>query len=239
MSIFGTIFGTDAAKASKAAAADTYGKQTAATAAIRDYGDQYKGAFDQLAQGFNPYVQAGNTAAGQFNNLLQDPSSVRSLPGYEFMRGEGMRGVENSAAARSGILNGKTLKDIDKYNSNYADTSYGNQFSRLMGATGQGQQAVGAQVGTQAQGLQGQLGTRQSAYQGDYGSAGTIGQGDIAAENAKSKAFQNLLDFGGKIAGSALGGGMGGSFGNISSLFGGGGGQSNPHWYGKVAGTDF
>ena len=238
MSIFGTIFGTDAANASRRAAADTYGKKQAATAGIRDYGDQYKGAFDQLAQGFNPYVQAGNTAAGQFNNLLQDPSSVRSLPGYEFMRGEGMRGVENSAAARSGILNGKTLKDIDKYNSNYADTSYGNQFQRLMGATGQGQGAVGAQVATAGQGLQGQLGTRQSAYQGDYGSAGTIGQGDIAAANAKTSALQNLINAGVSLGGAALGGGVGGSSGNIlASLFGGR--QDNPHWYGKRAGVDF
>lgn len=240
MGILDTLLGKDAANASKGAAADKYAKQRAATGAITAYGDQYKGAFDELAKGYDPYVAAGGVAADQFRNLLLDPSSVRSLPGYEFNRSEGMRGVENSAAARSGILNGKTLKDVDRFNSNYADTQYGNHFARLMGATGQGAAATGAQIGTVGQGLAGQLGTRQSAYQGDYGSAGTIGEGDIAAANAKAKALQGLMDFGGKIVGAGLGGGFGGGSvtGALGSMFGGNK-QLNPHWFGQKAGVDF
>lgn len=244
MGILDTLLGNDAANASKAAAADKYAKQQRAGGEIRAFGDQYADQFRRLAGGYDPYVEAGGEAAGQFTRLLRDPSSVRSLPGYEFNRTEGMRGVENSAAARSGILNGKTLKDVDRFNTNYADTMYGNQFQRLMGATGQGQGAVGAQVGTEATGLQGQLGTRQSAYGGDMTSAGTIGEGDIAAANAKAKAMQGLMDFGGKIGGAMLGGGFGsvtgGGGGNIlAQLLGGGGKMDNPHWYGQRAGVDF
>lgn len=223
MGILDTLFGTDAARASKAAAADTYAKQQAAGAGIRAYGDQYADKFRTLADRYTPYTTAGGVAANQFTNLLMDPSNVRSLPGYEFNRSEGMRGVENSAAARSGILNGKTLKDIDRFNSNYADTMYGNHFARLMGATGQGAAATGAAVNTEGTGLQGQLATRQSAYGGDMKAAETIGQGDIAAANAKTSALQNLINAGVSLGGAALGGGVGGSSGNIlAKLFGGG-----------------
>jgi hypothetical protein len=49
------------------------------------------------------------------------------------------------------------------------------------------------------------MGTRASSYSGDLASSGTIGQGDIAAANAQSAGLQNLMNFGGNIAGKAVG----------------------------------
>lgn len=83
-------------------------------------------------------------------------------PGYEFRRTEGLKGVENSAAARGGILSGAALKAIDRYNSDYASNEYGNaynrfnndmttRFNRLSSLAGTGQTAANntAQIGQQ------------------------------------------------------------------------------------------
>lgn len=245
MSIFGTIFGTDAANAAKSAAADTFAKKQAAGQGLRDFGDQYAGDYRDLSTRFDPYTRAGGEAAGAFTNLLRDPSSVRSLPGYQFARDEGLSALDKGAAARSGVMNGRLLKDTERFATGLADQTYGNQFNRLMGATGQGAQATQAQVGTVGQGLNGQLQTRTSSYGGDMQNADTIGQGDIAAQNAKTSAFQNLLNAGVSLGGAALGGGL--PFGNISGAFKGlmgGGQQSNPWMVGSanripMAGTNF
>lgn len=213
MGILDTLLGRDAANASRAAAADTYAKQNAATGKIVDYGNDYLTNLLGLSKGFDPYVQAGGVAANQYTNLLRDPSSVRSLPGYEFMRDEGLRGVDHSAAARGNVFSGKTGKDLTRFAENYADTSYGNQLQRLMQGTQLGQGAVAGQAGVAGQGYQGQLATRQSAYGGDMNAAGTIGQGNIAAANAQQGALQNLFNSGIYLAGQWLGGGKGLPFG--------------------------
>lgn len=237
MSILGTLLGTDAANAAKAAAADTYAKQRAATGAITGYGDRYADRFRELSGAFDPYVDAGRTAVTAYDQLLRDPLSVRSLPGYQFNLDQGTRALDNSAVARSGVMNGKLIKDQTRFATDYADTQYGNHLQRLMAGTQLGQQATGAQTGLVGTGLQGQMATRQSAYGGDMNSAGTIGQGDIAAANAKTKAMQGLMDFGGKIVGSAFGGGV---TNPLASLLGGSAGMvGNPHWYGQRAGVDF
>jgi len=51
-------------------------------------------------------------------------------PGYQFRQQEGMRGIENSAAARGMQLSGANLKDIARFNSGLASQEYGNAFSR-------------------------------------------------------------------------------------------------------------
>lgn len=57
-------------------------------------------------------------------------------------------------------------------------------------------------------------------------SAGTIGQGDVAAANAKTQGWQNLLNVGGFLGGSALSGGF--KMPKFNGLFGGG----SPSGYG-------
>ena len=208
MGILDTLLGNTSANAANAAAADTYKKQQAATTNLSNFGDQYAQNYGQLAKGYDPYVQTGYTANSQLDNLLKDPSSIRSLPGYQFQVDEGTRALDHSAAAGSGIFNGAAGKALQAYGQNVADTTYGNQLQRLSGLSGQGQQALGQQNATIGQGLQGQLSTRQSAYGGDMQSAGTIGQGQIAGANAQTQGIQNLLGSATYLGGAALGGGF-------------------------------
>lgn len=204
MGIWDDLTGKSAANASRAAAADTYTKQQAATAGLRGYGDQYASEFQGLSQGYDPYVQTGGMANSALQNLMQNPMSVRSLPGYQFAQEEGVNALDRSAASRGMLNSGRQNRDLLRFGTGLADQTYGNQFARLTGLSGQGMGAVGAQNATVAQGLQGQMGTRTTAYGGDMASAGTIGQGDIAAANARAAGTQNLLNTGMKFAGMAM-----------------------------------
>jgi hypothetical protein len=205
MGFFDALLGNDAADAARAAAADTYKKQQQAGADLRGYGDTYASQFRDLSGAYDPYVQTGLASNTALQRLLMDPSSVRSLPGYQFDQEEGIQALDRSAAARGMLNSGRASKDILRFSQGLADKTYGDQLARLMGVNQQGLGATGAQVGTVGTGLQGQLGTRTTSYGGDMGAAGTIGQGDIAAANARATALSNLMNFGGNLAGKAMG----------------------------------
>lgn len=207
MGILDSLLGKKSADVSLRASQDTYGKQTAATDALRSYGDTLPGRYSEIAAGYDPYVKAGGEGLDSLLGLLRDPSSVRSLPGYAFDQEEGVKALDRSAAARGGLNSGRQSKDLLRFGTGLADKTFGDQWSRLLGLTGMGQAATGAQAGLEATGVGAQTGARTSAYAGDMASAGTIGQGQVAAESAKQNALQNLLGTAAYLGGSFLGGG--------------------------------
>ena len=235
MSFWSTLMGDDAADAAKAAAADTYAKQQAAIAKLVGYGDQYADKFNAM---YSPYAATGAGANSALARLLADPSSVRSLPGYQFNLEEGTRAIDRSAAARGMDQSGRTLKDLQRFGTGLADQTLQSQYQRLLGGTGVG---LSGNAGIGA-GLQGQLNTRTSAYGGDMASAGTIGQGDVAAANAQAQGVGNLMSLGtnllGKAFGAGLGGGSLGGWMNPDSMMGRassymGGGITGNEWYNR------
>src|SRR3972149_2467580 len=163
MSFWEDLTGETAADASRAAAANPKKKQQDAIAKLMGYGDEYAGKFDTLARGYDPYVKTGYSANNALNRLISDPSSVRSLPGYEFAQGEGIQAIDRSAVSRGMLNSGRQEKDLLRFGTGLADKTYGDQLARLMGLNQQGMGATGAQIGTTAEGLRGQLGTRTSA----------------------------------------------------------------------------
>ena len=80
MSFWGSLTGEDQANAAKAAAADTYKKQQAASTGITDYGNDYASKFATLGQGYQPFVNTGLQANQSIQSLLADPSSFKSTP---------------------------------------------------------------------------------------------------------------------------------------------------------------
>jgi hypothetical protein len=97
MGIWDDLTGKSAADASKAAAADTYKKQQDAIAGINQAGDKYATSFGDLAKGYAPWQATGQYANDAVRNLLADPSSIRSLPGYQTGVQEGTRAIDHSA----------------------------------------------------------------------------------------------------------------------------------------------
>lgn len=117
-----------------------------------------------------------------------DMKSFQSDPSYQFRRSEGIRGIENSMAGRSGFGGGNMLKALSRYNSDLASTEYGaandrynqnfatgyNQFNndqntifnRLAALSGTGQ-TTAANLGNVGQNTANQV----AAGQSDYGDA--------------------------------------------------------------------
>lgn len=213
MGFFSSLLGEEGSDAARQAAADTYQKQQGAVTKLLGYGDDYKNNLYSL---FAPYAATGANANAAYNRVLNDPTQVRGLPGYQFTQDEGQRAIERSAAARGMDQSGRTLKDLTRFSQGTADGYLQNWLNQLKSGTAVGLQGAAGM----AQGDQGQLGARTTAYQGDYGSAPTIGQGEIAAANARAAGAQNILNFGGKI--------LGGMMGNPFSFGGSGGGYSGP-----------
>lgn len=71
-----------------------------------------------------------------------DMSGFFASPDYNFRRTEGMRGIENSFAARGGAQSGNALRALTEFNSNLAAGEFGNYFNRLAGLAGVGQTAT-------------------------------------------------------------------------------------------------
>lgn len=114
-------------------------------------------------------------------------------PGYQFRLDEGMKGLNNSAAARGGLLSGAALKAASQYNQNFASNEFGNasnrfvanqtnQFNRLASLADVGQTAAN-QNGQNAM----QLG--QNVGNGMMNTAGAISNNLIGAGNARASGY--------------------------------------------------
>jgi hypothetical protein len=215
MSFFGSLLGTDASAASNAAAADTYGKQKKATDAYSAYGNTLPGLYNQISQGYDPYVNAGSGALNQLQNGLglngqggndSYTSAFHNQPGYQSGLNTGLTGAQRGLQAGGIGQSGAALKGLYRYGSDYENQRSGDYMSRLMALQGQGLQATGARAGMQAQGVGANTGVQGQAYGGDMQSAGTIGQGMVAGAQAEQTALGNLMNVGGFLGGSFLGG---------------------------------
>lgn len=73
----------------------------------------------------------GSLAQG-FNEQFQSPTDVteQNDPGYKFRLQQGQEALQNSAAARGGLLSGGTAKALSDYNQNAASAEYGNVYNR-------------------------------------------------------------------------------------------------------------
>lgn len=93
-------------------------------------------------------------------------------PGYQFRLGEGQRGIANSGAARGMQLSGASLKELDRFNQDYASNEFTNVYNRLSNTAGLGQTAA--------------QGTGNAASQGMFNLGNEIGSNLIGAGNANA-----------------------------------------------------
>jgi hypothetical protein len=149
-------------------------------------------------------------ATGAFDpNAAFNPASLeafRRSPDYQFALTEGLRGLENSAAARGMLRSGNTLRGITNYATGLASQTFGNYTGALRQL---------AQLGAGAAGGAGNAAMAQGAAtaSGIVGSANAIAGGMGSLGNYFM--LQNLLNrmssvYGRSIGGSAIGGAMGG-----------------------------
>lgn len=70
-----------------------------------------------------------------WNQTFQAPTAAteQNDPGYQFRLQQGQQALENSAAARGGLLSGGTAKALQQYGQDYASNEYGNVYNRALG----------------------------------------------------------------------------------------------------------
>lgn len=99
----------------------------------------------EAAQRLEPWRKRGDVASQEIQTLMglqggdadSDQYGAFSKfnfekdPGYDFRMQEGMKGVENSAAARGMQLSGAAMKALNRYNQGFASNEYGNAFNRF------------------------------------------------------------------------------------------------------------
>ena len=152
-----------------------------------------------------PQVSEMYTLAQQQDPILAqiqsgDIDAYQRTPGYEFRRQEGLRALEQSAAARGGLFSGQTGRELERYGQGVATSEYDRYMSGLYNQLG----AVSTQLG----GRQAALGAGQQQI---AGGVSLLGQDfkQIAAQMGVSDAYQNLISQGLSAAGAAARLGMG------------------------------
>lgn len=174
----------------------------------RDWQKQVYG--DQQAA-LSPYKQAGGAALGQISDLYglgggqafgpEAMARFKNSPDYAFAFNQGQDALQNSAAARGGLLSGNFARAAEQYGQGYATNYLKNYTDRLMGIAQGGQNAAlgGGQLAGQGAGQLGQFTGQMSGQIGSsYGNMGAANASGIvggtnAATGAIGSGVQNYL----------------------------------------------
>jgi hypothetical protein len=87
-------------------------------------------------------------------------------PGYLFRLAEGQKLLENSAAARGGLLSGQTGKALQEYGQNFASNEFGNIYDRYRGL-------IDAGYGRHLDDYKGRVAEREAKFDKLTGQSGT------------------------------------------------------------------
>jgi hypothetical protein len=168
--------------ASRAAETQAVAAERAAERASQLYGDIYQQQREDIA----PWREAGEEALGELTGLVQ-PEMERPFaredfeadPGYQFRLEEGQKALERSAAARGGVLSGRSAKEAVRYGQGLGAQEYGAAFNRFQAErTGRFNRLASlAGIGQTATGLQAQATGQYGAMAGSSAERGILESG--------------------------------------------------------------
>jgi hypothetical protein len=212
--------------ATKASSAQEQATATAASIEKQQLA-QTEANFNTSKNNLQPYIDAGTGAQTTLTNelpnltspVVMNESALQQTPGYQFNLTQGLKAVQNSAAARGLGVSGAALKGASAFATGLADSTYQNQFSnavtnqtnaynRLLGVVQTGAGAAGNLAGAA---------TGTSAV--ETAGAGQIGGSVIAGGNAAA-AGANATGSAISSAANSLGG-----YALIKGLYGAGSAQ--------------
>lgn len=140
--------------------------------------------YEQNRADNQPLLDMRNSTLPQIQNLLANPSSITSDPGYQFGLQQGQSQIDNQAAARGGYYSGAQLKASQRYGQDYAGTKLNDSLNRLMGVAGLGQ--VGATANQSNNTNYSQMGGSGLAQQGNIRGSGYIGGANTLLNGANA-----------------------------------------------------
>ena len=196
--------------------------------------DETRRQFDVSQANSQPFVEAGQQSIGSLMDALKSGKfgvgsagaapadfkaptleEVQQTPGYQFAAQQGSKGILQASAAGGGGISGGTSKALQGYQTNLANTTYGDAFSRAM----QAYQSQLAGYGTRLAANQQEFGQMFAPAQLGAGATANINQ--IGA-NASSTIAQLMAGIGSSRAAGTMGGaasianGIGGATNSIS-----------------------
>lgn len=153
------VWGAALATAGAAYGAHEQGKAgEAAARGSREAAALSQAQYEQSRRDQIPYMQAGQNALTQLQNLNRgDYSGFTESPDYQFARDQGIKGLDRSAASRGTQYSGGQLAALADYSGGLASQTYGDYYNRIANLAGLGQNAA-AGVGNQGMAYAGQAG---------------------------------------------------------------------------------
>ncbi|WP_441235665.1 hypothetical protein [Bradyrhizobium sp. 930_D9_N1_4] len=179
--------------------------------------DYQKQNYDKASANLTPFINTGTGA----NNLLasfygingSDPAlgqnalqRFQQSPDYQFALKGGTEALDNSAAAKGGVLGGNQIRAQTEYGAGLATQNLSNYLTRLSGLSGQGIQAGGylGQIGT---GVGTQVGASASNVANSTMAAGTAEASGILGTVKGIDSGLNSLSLYNQMGKSSYGGG--------------------------------
>ena len=162
--------------------------------------------FDTSQANLQPFMQGGASALSSLSGKFADGSLGGNFtpqdflnnkdPGYAFQLNQGNQALQNSQAARDGVLSGPAMKGLIDYNQGMASTGYQNAYNRwlssqnntygqLSGVAGIGANAAATQANN-SQKFAGSIGGTME------GRGNVLGSGVVGQANNYSKAMDGV-----------------------------------------------
>jgi hypothetical protein len=223
-----SIYGANKASSAQEAAANK-------AAAIQQQAMEYQKQNYETASGnLSPFIKTGTGATNLLASFYglngSDPAlgqsaleRFRQSPDYQFAKTEGINALDNSAAAKGGVLGGNQMRAVTEYGSGLATQNLQNYLTRLTGLSGQGIQAGGylGQIGT---GAGSQVGTSANNIANSTMAAGTAEASGILGTVKGIDSGLNSLSLYNQLGKSSYsgylpGGGTGFSLNNTGGLY--------------------
>ena len=154
---------------------------------------------------------SGRTGAEGYGSAMRPfgMSDFQTDPGYAFRMKEGLKGLDQQAAARGGLISGNALRAAQQYGQELGSQEYQNAYNRyqtnrtnvlnpLQSLLGQGQSSANT------------LGSAGAGYASGAGStmmnsAANIGNLNVAAGNARASGYTGAADAWNRALGGAAG----------------------------------
>lgn len=209
------LLGSSAARGAAGAQADAATAQAEAQReAARISAESQERMFNKQVELQAPWREAGINALNRLRTASEytpfGMTQFQADPGYAFRLSEGQKALENSAAARGGLLSGNTGKALIGYGQNMGSQEYQNAFNRyqaersatlnpLQSLAGVGQTATNALSGAAGQLGQGLAGTYGNLGQGLSSAYGNLGNaqasGIVGGANAITSGLGTYLNY--------------------------------------------
>ena len=159
-----------------------------------------------------------------YTPMVTDLASLQATPGYQFQLEQGLQGVNNTAAARGGLLSGANMKAINDYAQGQASTGYASAWERAQNAYtnafGRNQQKFSnlqsmANNGQTAAGTQGNYANQLGANLSNLNMGNATSMNNLLTQQGQLQ--QQKAGATGQLINSAITGAVGGE--NINKIF--------------------